>query len=57
MTDPSKLSGLAGFTNLSPQAFRDRFEPAASLWGREPGKRRSKNAEDTNARKVTNQTN
>lgn len=31
MKDPERLTGLAGFTNLSPEAFRSRFEPAAYL--------------------------
>jgi 6-phosphofructokinase 1 len=31
MIDPAKLKGLAAFTNLSPEAFRQRFEGAANL--------------------------
>jgi ATP-dependent phosphofructokinase / diphosphate-dependent phosphofructokinase len=31
MTEAEKLNGLAGFTNLSPEAFRQRFEAAANL--------------------------
>jgi len=31
ITDPGKLRALAGFTNLTPEAFKDRFSPAANL--------------------------
>jgi 6-phosphofructokinase 1 len=31
MTNSERLAGLAGFTNLSPEAFRQRFEATANL--------------------------
>jgi len=31
VTDAGKLRALASFTNLSPEAFKDRFSPAANL--------------------------
>jgi len=31
VTDAGKLRALAGFTNLTPEAFKDRFSPAANL--------------------------
>ena len=31
MTDEGRLKALAGLTNLSPEAFKDRFGPAANL--------------------------